>query len=65
MGVEITGFLHAGYRIGTAADQVDEAVVFYREVLGLEIDGTRPQIATIPGGREAGVDRSRCGFLGL
>ncbi len=49
MTIRVTGLLHTGYRIGPDAERVVEAVAFYREVLGLEIDRLRPHIPTIPG----------------
>ncbi len=49
MSIRVTGLLHTGYRIGPDPDRVTEAVAFYRDILGLEIDPERPHIAGIPG----------------
>lgn len=49
MSLRVTGFLHSGYRIGGDPERVAEAVAFYREVLGLQIDADRPHIPGIPG----------------
>jgi glyoxylase I family protein len=49
MGIEITQLLHAGVRIGPSDDDVARATDFYGGLLGLQRDGERPHIPTIPG----------------
>ena len=49
MSIQVTGFLHTGYRIGRDPERVADTAAFYRDVLGLEIDPERPHIPTIPG----------------
>ena len=49
MSLEVVGVLHTGYRIGTDEKQVDAIVEFYKKVLGIDIDPSRPHIPTIPG----------------
>lgn len=49
MAIEITQLLHAGVRIGPKDDDVAKATDFYGGLLGLQRDGERPDIPTIPG----------------
>ena len=49
MGIEITKLLHAGVRIGPSDEDVAKAADFYEGLLGLEHDGARPHIPTVPG----------------
>lgn len=49
MGIEITQLLHAGVRIGPGDEDVARATDFYGGLLGLQRDGERPHIPTIPG----------------
>lgn len=49
MAIKILGLIHAGIRIGPSEHDVEKAKSFYGDLLGLEIDETRPMIPTIPG----------------
>ena len=49
MAIEITQLLHAGIRIGPDDADVAKAEDFYQGFLGLQRDGVRPHIPTVPG----------------
>jgi len=49
MAVKVLELHHHGIRIGPAADEVQQALGFYRDVLGLAPDPGRPYIPSIDG----------------
>lgn len=49
MPIKVVGFLHHGIRIGTSDADVENARTFYGDMLGLQVDGERPEIKGIPG----------------
>ena len=49
MAIKIRKLLHAGVRIGPTEEDVVKAHDFYAGLLGLQHDGGRPHIPTIPG----------------
>lgn len=49
MTIEVTHLMHAGIRIGPTEDDVEKANRFYGGLLGLQRDGERPHIPSIPG----------------
>ena len=49
MTINVTGFLHAGVRIGPTEEDAAKAKQFYEGLLGLDTDGNRPYIEGIPG----------------
>ena len=49
MTIDVTGFLHAGIRIGPTEEDAAKAKTFYQDLLGLDTDGERPYIEGIPG----------------
>lgn len=49
MTIEVLGLLHAGVRVGPTEEDVARAREFYAGLLGLEVDGERPEIKGIPG----------------
>src|ERR1041385_399320 len=49
MPIEVTAMLHAGVRIKPGDADVENALAFYRDVLGLQRDVKRPTIPGIPG----------------
>lgn len=49
MTIKVTGFLHAGVRIGPTEEDAKTAKDFYESLLGLDTDGERPYIEGIPG----------------
>ncbi len=49
MTINVTGFLHAGVRIGPTEEDATTAKNFYQDLLGLDTDGNRPYIEGIPG----------------
>jgi catechol 2,3-dioxygenase-like lactoylglutathione lyase family enzyme len=49
MPIKVVELHHHGIRIGTTAEEVEQARQFYTEVLGLQTDPGRPNIPSIPG----------------
>jgi len=49
MTIEILGLMHAGVRVGKSEEDIAKAKNFYQDLLGLEVDGERPEIKGIPG----------------
>ena len=49
MPIKVLELHHHGIRIGTSAEDVSRARVFYTDVLGLQADAGRPNITGIPG----------------
>ncbi|MBI1848363.1 MAG: VOC family protein [Candidatus Rokubacteria bacterium] len=49
MAITVVELHHHGIRIGPRPEQVKEALIFYRDVLGLSPDSGRPHIPTIDG----------------
>jgi catechol 2,3-dioxygenase-like lactoylglutathione lyase family enzyme len=49
MAVKVLELHHHGIRVGPKADEVQRALGFYRDVLGLSFDPGRPRIPSIDG----------------
>ena len=49
MPIKVVELHHHGIRIGTTAEEVEQARQFYTDVLGLQTDPGRPNIPSIPG----------------
>ena len=49
MAINVVGLMHAGLRIAPGDKDVQDAVEFYGDLLGLQMDEKRPQIPGIPG----------------
>ena len=49
MAINITRLLHAGIRVAPDEASVAQAEKFYRDVLGLSVEQSRPDIPGIPG----------------
>ncbi len=49
MAIKVVGLMHAGVRITPEEGDVATALDVYRDLLGLEVDPARPDIAGIPG----------------
>jgi len=49
MAIRIVELLHAGLRVPMGEAQVEKALGFYVGLLGMQRDGERPHIPTIPG----------------
>ena len=49
MAIKVTGLLHAGLRIRPDAAEVEKAVDFWTDLMGMEKDTQRPHVPTIPG----------------
>jgi catechol 2,3-dioxygenase-like lactoylglutathione lyase family enzyme len=49
MAIKVVELHHHGIRIGTRPEEVEQARLFYTDVLGLETDSHRPDIPSVPG----------------
>jgi len=49
MAIKVLELHHHGIRVGPNEAEVEKAMAFYRDVLGLSPDPGRPQIPSIPG----------------
>ena len=49
MAVKVLELHHHGIRVGPSTEDLNKALAFYRDVLGLTPDPGRPEIPGIPG----------------
>lgn len=49
MAIKVVELMHAGIRVAPADNDIDGALEIYSDLLGLEVDRSRPEIRGIPG----------------